>query len=103
MNDKLELTVSDDGIGLPEDLDFRNTQSLGLDLVMMLAEDQLEGKIELNREGGTTYYIQFKMREDKVSLYHSVKSKSQNLNPSLPMSRCPLWRDSVLSERGNHT
>jgi two-component sensor histidine kinase len=59
-DDELELIFSDDGIGIPEDLDIRNTESLGLELVMILAEDQLEGKVELNRTGGTKYIIQFK-------------------------------------------
>jgi PAS domain S-box-containing protein len=58
--DDLELTVSDDGIGIPEDLDIRNTKSLGLDLVTILAEDQLDGKIELDRTEGTKYYILLK-------------------------------------------
>ena len=56
----VELTVSDDGIGIPEDIDFRNTDSLGLDLVITLAEDQLEGKIDLDRRRGTTFSIQFR-------------------------------------------
>ncbi len=64
--DQLELRVSDDGIGLPEDLDFRKTESLGLHLVTILAEDQLEGKVELNRDRGTRYSIQFKMQRYKA-------------------------------------
>jgi len=58
--DEIELRVSDDGIGIPGDLDFRNTDSLGLELVAILAEDQLEGKIDLDRTGGTTFRILFK-------------------------------------------
>ena len=57
---EIKLTVSDDGIGLPEDLDIRNTESMGLQLVMLLAEYQLKGKIEWNRTGGTGYHIKFK-------------------------------------------
>ena len=58
--DELELTVSDNGTGIPEDLDIRNTDSVGLELVTILAEDQLEGKIDLDRTGGTTFRILFK-------------------------------------------
>ncbi|MBI4552731.1 MAG: GAF domain-containing protein [Candidatus Latescibacteria bacterium] len=52
------LSVRDTGIGFPADLDFRNTTTLGLQLVMTLVE-QLEGTIELERNGGTTFTITF--------------------------------------------
>jgi two-component sensor histidine kinase len=52
------LVVSDNGVGCPEDLDFRDTGSLGLQLVNMLVE-QLEGTIELDRGGGTAFEIRF--------------------------------------------
>lgn len=57
---EIELAVSDDGIGIREDLDFRSIDSFGLDLVSILVEDQLEGKIDLDRTGGTTFRILFK-------------------------------------------
>jgi two-component sensor histidine kinase len=52
------LMVSDNGVGLPKDLDFRATQSLGLQLVHTLVE-QLEGTIELDRSGETAFKITF--------------------------------------------
>ena len=52
------LIVSDNGVGFPKDLDFRNTESLGLQLVVELAE-QLRGSIELDRKGGTSFKIKF--------------------------------------------
>ncbi|MCK4417131.1 MAG: hypothetical protein KAV99_03080, partial [Candidatus Latescibacteria bacterium] len=55
---KFTLIVSDNGVGLPKDLDFRNTKSLGLELVNTLA-DQLRGTIELDRSGGTAFKIRF--------------------------------------------
>lgn len=58
--DEMELRVSDNGIGLPEGLDFRNTKSLGLKLVRRLAEDQLRGKVELEGEKRTDFLIKFK-------------------------------------------
>ncbi len=58
--DEIELTVSDDGVGIPENMDIGSTDSLGLDLVTILAEDQLEGKIDLYGTGGTTFRILFK-------------------------------------------
>lgn len=54
-----ELIVSDDGVGFPEDLDFRNTGSLGLKLVNTLVL-QLDGTIELDRSQGTKFTIKFK-------------------------------------------
>jgi two-component sensor histidine kinase len=58
--DELEIIVSNDGVSFPKDLDFRNTESLGLRLVTNLAENQLHGKIELNRSKGTEFQIRFK-------------------------------------------
>ena len=59
----LELVVSDNGIGLPKDMDFKSTRSLGLHLVTILSENQLHGKIKHNRENGTEFQIQFKRRK----------------------------------------
>jgi two-component sensor histidine kinase len=50
------LVIGDNGIGLPKNLDFRKTQSLGLKIVNSLTE-QIKGKIELNRVKGTKYTI----------------------------------------------
>ena len=57
-NREFILNVSDNGIGFPENLDFRNTESLGLQLVNTLTE-QLGGTIELIRSSGTTFRIIF--------------------------------------------
>lgn len=54
-----ELTVSDNGVGIPEGIDFRKTRSLGLHLVTILAEKQLHGKIMLNQANGTEFKIKF--------------------------------------------
>ncbi len=52
------LIVSDNGIGFPQDLDFQNTDSLGLQLVNALT-NQLGGTIELNRKVGAEFKITF--------------------------------------------
>jgi two-component sensor histidine kinase len=52
----IALTVSDNGIGFPEHVDFRNSPSLGLSLVNSLVQ-QLDGSIELDRRAGTTFRI----------------------------------------------
>ena len=56
--DKFLLSVSDNGVGLPEDLDFKNTDSLGFRLTNNLTM-QLEGEIELDRSNGTKFTILF--------------------------------------------
>ena len=58
MGEKFCLTISDDGIGLPEDFDFDKTDSLGLKLVSSLTE-QLDGELELDRNNGTKFNITF--------------------------------------------
>jgi len=55
---EIKLIVSDNGIGLPKDLDFKNTETLGLQLVSNLVE-QLEGTIEVNGHSGTEFRIKF--------------------------------------------
>jgi len=52
------LRIKDNGRGFPEGLDFRNTETLGMQLVTMLV-NQLDGSIELERKEGTTYRIIF--------------------------------------------
>lgn len=57
------LSVGDNGIGFPKGLDYRNTESLGLQLVCTLAE-QLNGTMELLSLNGTTFNIKFPREEN---------------------------------------
>ena len=52
------LTVSDSGIGFPQDLDYRNARTLGLRLVGALVK-QIRGKIQLLETTGTSFQIIF--------------------------------------------
>lgn len=54
-----ELIISDNGVGFPADVDFKNTDTLGLQLVNNLV-NQLDGKITLDRKKGTSFKIRFK-------------------------------------------
>jgi two-component sensor histidine kinase len=54
----LTLVVADNGVGFPKDLDFRNTQSLGMQLVNTLV-NQLGGVVELVSQSGTQFNITF--------------------------------------------
>ena len=53
------LTVSDNGVGLPENFDFRNSDSLGLQLVTSLVE-QINGEIFCENKIGTKFTVTFK-------------------------------------------
>ena len=61
-NGHVLLTVSDNGVGFPETVNFRETESLGLQLVNDLVE-QLDGAIELSAGTGTEFRITFKTEE----------------------------------------
>jgi two-component system, sensor histidine kinase PdtaS len=58
------LIVSDDGVGLPPNLEFTRTDSLGLELVNNLV-DQIDGTIELDKRDGTKFVIKFNELEYK--------------------------------------
>ena len=60
-NGKLDLIVGDNGIGFPSDIDFRNTRSLGLQLVVRLVK-QLKGTIEHVEDGGNKFKIRFEVK-----------------------------------------
>ncbi len=57
-NDSAYLAISDNGIGIPEDLDFALTSTLGLQLVTHLV-DQIGGELEVRRAGPTSFGIRF--------------------------------------------
>lgn len=57
-DNKLILCVRDNGVGFPKYIDFRNSESLGLQLVNTLAA-QLKGNLELNCNGITEFKIEF--------------------------------------------
>ena len=54
---EIEMIVKDNGVGILEELDIRNTESLGMQLVIILVEDQLDGRVKLDRKGGTKFTI----------------------------------------------
>jgi len=60
--EKYILTVTDDGIGFPEEIDYRNPETFGLQLANMLTE-QLHGTMELDRTKGTSFRIVFRERK----------------------------------------
>jgi PAS domain S-box-containing protein len=61
-----ELIISDTGVGISDKIDFRQTESLGMQLIVSLTE-QLDGTIELNKEEGTKFIIKFRELKYKKS------------------------------------
>ncbi len=57
-NGRYKLEVSDDGVGLPKNLDVTKTDTLGLQLVTMLVE-QLQGTLSIDNKEGTSVEIVF--------------------------------------------
>ena len=62
-NGRVELSVADNGVGLPAGGPPDQTQSLGLRLVGMLAERQLDGTLEIRGENGTQVTVTFPLEE----------------------------------------
>ena len=62
---QITLSVSDNGIGLPPHIDFRNTESIGLSLLVQLV-DQINGSIELIRDNGTGFIITISIDQEKM-------------------------------------
>jgi two-component sensor histidine kinase len=53
------LEVCDDGVGVPDDFDLEAGQSLGLQLVKLLATHDLQGNVKLMHKEGTQYIVEF--------------------------------------------
>lgn len=58
---KVSLVVSDNGVGLPEPLDWTKSRSLGLRLVRVLAQ-QLRANLDIRSQGGTEVKLVFTAR-----------------------------------------
>lgn len=53
------LTISDNGVGMPDELDLAKVNSLGMHLVNILGRHQLRGTVELNSKHGVSVRICF--------------------------------------------
>jgi PAS domain S-box-containing protein len=54
-----QLEVSDNGVGLPNELNLKESKTFGMQLVSLLSE-QIEAKIDVERSGGTKFLVTFK-------------------------------------------
>jgi two-component sensor histidine kinase len=59
--DKIELIYADNGMGIPEKINWKESDSLGLQLIKTLVEAQLGGTIELRTDNGTCFAIKFEL------------------------------------------
>ncbi len=57
-SDRFILRVSDNGVGIPENFDWRNAKTMGLRLVNILTK-QLDGHIDMGAASGTSFTITF--------------------------------------------
>jgi len=57
------LRVADDGVGLSPEYDIRQSSTLGLQLVLIFAEDQLNGTVSVDRTEGTAFEVVFQKRQ----------------------------------------
>ena len=62
INGTANITVSDDGVGVPADFSIETAGGLGTQLVYMLTQ-QLNGSITINKEKGTSFTISFPVDE----------------------------------------
>lgn len=73
ISDSFQLTVSDNGPGFPPGLDWRNAQTLGIQLVLMLVK-QLGGDVQLEQtseeSSGAVFRIRFPKQEVKTDVFH---------------------------------
>jgi len=62
-NENIVLRVSDNGVGFPANVDYKNTNSLGLQLVNNLII-QIDGELKLDKSQGTTFTLRFKEQKE---------------------------------------
>ena len=63
IENKYVLTFSDNGVGFRKEIDFRNTGTMGMQLICTLV-DQLDGNIQLLKGNGTVFQITFSVTND---------------------------------------
>ncbi|MCB0379625.1 MAG: hypothetical protein KDD24_00110, partial [Flavobacteriales bacterium] len=61
-NGVVTIIVADNGVGIPKDLNIKETNTLGLQLVTTLVE-QIDAELKLETTKGTTFTITFKQNQ----------------------------------------
>jgi two-component sensor histidine kinase len=63
-DNRVSLTVQDNGIGFPASIDLTKVKSLGLELVNLLV-GQINGRMDMQVDGGTTWTITFPLKDER--------------------------------------
>ncbi len=58
--ENISVIVKDNGIGVPKDFDYYNLNSLGLQTIINIVENQLSGNIRFESNNGFSCYIEFR-------------------------------------------
>ncbi|HUH78343.1 MAG TPA: histidine kinase dimerization/phosphoacceptor domain -containing protein [Methanoregula sp.] len=64
--DRYRLSVSDNGIGIPETIEPKTAHTLGLKLVSFLARHQLRATVDVRRDRGTEVVIRFGTKQEEL-------------------------------------
>jgi two-component sensor histidine kinase len=56
VNQQINVSISNDGVAMAEDVDLVTSSSFGLSLVRLMA-NQIESRIEVTRENGTAFHF----------------------------------------------
>jgi two-component sensor histidine kinase len=75
--DRVTLRVADSGIGMPPDLDWRKSQSLGLRIVNILAR-QLMGTVQLDGGSGTSFTLVFQKAASLSPIHPPAQAASHS-------------------------
>ena len=59
------MNIRDNGIGIPKGLNAKGVRSMGMQLITILAEHQLNGTLDINTDNGMEYRITFKDLKNK--------------------------------------
>ncbi len=62
--EKYTISICDDGIGLPDDFNIKNSQSMGMQIVQILVE-QIEASLEFSGKNGACFNILFSTSQEK--------------------------------------
>ena len=61
----IELSVSDDGVGLPAGFSLDKAETLGMEMVISLVE-QINGKLEVSSSEGTQFRVTFSLKDETL-------------------------------------